>query len=75
MGDMQEKLQKLRALSEDDKTEAAMLRSRIDEQSQLIMILKNASISWNMLIREQIRVSDIKENQALSTNCVPATET
>ena len=45
MGDMQEKLQKLRALSEDDKTEAAMLRSRIDEQSQLIMILKNASIS------------------------------
>lgn len=40
MKDMQESLAKLRALKEDDKTEAAMLRSRIDEQSRLIMILK-----------------------------------
>lgn len=37
---MEQTLSKLRALSEDDKTEAGMLRSRIDEQSQLIMILK-----------------------------------
>ncbi|KAL3832029.1 hypothetical protein ACJMK2_023709 [Sinanodonta woodiana] len=37
---MHESLKKLRSLSEDDKTENAMLRSRIDEQSQLIMILK-----------------------------------
>ena len=44
MGDIQENLRKLRALSEDDKSEAAMLRSRIDEQSQLIMILKQVSI-------------------------------
>ncbi|ESO96271.1 hypothetical protein LOTGIDRAFT_202210 [Lottia gigantea] len=40
VSDMQSNLAKLRALSEDDKTEAAMLRSRIDEQGQLIMILK-----------------------------------
>ncbi|XP_050419232.1 coiled-coil domain-containing protein 89 [Patella vulgata] len=40
VNDMQSNLAKLRALSEDDKTEAAMLRSRIDEQGQLIMVLK-----------------------------------
>ena len=40
---MKANLEKLRSLSEDDKTEAAMLRSRIDEQSQLIMILKRVS--------------------------------
>lgn len=33
-------LSKLKGLTKDDKTENAMLRSRIDEQSQLIMILK-----------------------------------
>ena len=40
MSDMQNNLQKLKGLSAEDKTEKAMLRSRIDEQSQLIMILK-----------------------------------
>ncbi|XP_076467232.1 coiled-coil domain-containing protein 89-like [Babylonia areolata] len=40
MQEMQDSLAKLRGLKEDDKTEAAMLRSRIDEQSKLIMILK-----------------------------------
>ncbi len=40
MSDMQANLAKLRSLSEDDKTENAMLRSRIDQQSELIMILK-----------------------------------
>ena len=43
MSSMKANLEKLRSLSEDDKTEAAMLRSRIDEQSQLIMILKRVS--------------------------------
>ena len=43
MTDMQENLAKLKNLSEDDKTEHAMLRSRINEQSQLIMILKQRS--------------------------------
>ena len=43
MSDMQNKLAKLKALSKDDKTENALLRSRIDEQSQLIMILKQRS--------------------------------
>ncbi|XP_064647873.1 coiled-coil domain-containing protein 89-like [Lineus longissimus] len=41
LNQMQTNLEKLRNLSHDDKTENAMLRSRIDEQSQLIMILKN----------------------------------
>ena len=40
MSDMQRNLSKLKSLSEDDKSENGMLRSRIDEQSQLIMILK-----------------------------------
>ncbi|XP_022306784.1 coiled-coil domain-containing protein 89-like isoform X2 [Crassostrea virginica] len=38
--DMKSNLDKLKNLSEDDKKENAMLRSRIDEQCQLIMILK-----------------------------------
>ena len=37
---MQQNLDKLKNLSHDDKTETAMLRSRIDEQGQLICILK-----------------------------------
>jgi len=40
MGQMQENIQKLRALSEDDRNENAKLNSRIDEQCQLIMVLK-----------------------------------
>ncbi|CAL1528454.1 unnamed protein product [Lymnaea stagnalis] len=40
MDEMQENLGKLKALSEDDKLENSKLRSRIDEQCQLIMILK-----------------------------------
>ena len=40
MSDMQTALLKLKNLSTDDKSENAVLRSRIDEQSQLIMILK-----------------------------------
>ncbi|XP_062614701.1 coiled-coil domain-containing protein 89-like isoform X1 [Saccostrea cucullata] len=40
MEEMKGNLDKLKNLSEDDKKENAMLRSRIDEQSQLIMILK-----------------------------------
>ncbi|XP_064420117.1 coiled-coil domain-containing protein 89 [Latimeria chalumnae] len=40
ISDVQATLEKLKGLSQDDKTENAMLRSRIDEQSQLICILK-----------------------------------
>lgn len=40
MSTIQENLAKLKGLKDDDKTETALLRSRIDEQSQLIMILK-----------------------------------
>ncbi|CAH1789596.1 unnamed protein product [Owenia fusiformis] len=37
---MEGNLSKLRSLSKEDKSEMGLLRSRIDEQSQLIMILK-----------------------------------
>ncbi|XP_071506896.1 coiled-coil domain-containing protein 89-like [Diadema antillarum] len=40
---MHANLDKLKRLSNDDKTEAAMLRARIDEQAQLICILKQRS--------------------------------
>ncbi|KAI8793179.1 coiled-coil domain-containing protein 89-like isoform X1 [Biomphalaria glabrata] len=40
MEDMQKNLMKLKQLTEDDKMENTKLRSRIDEQCQLIMILK-----------------------------------
>ncbi|KAL4656627.1 coiled-coil domain-containing protein 89 [Arapaima gigas] len=40
MDDVHVALEKLRSLSEEDKSEAAALRSRIDEQSSLICILK-----------------------------------
>ena len=43
MEDMQTNLAKLRNLAADDKSENALLRSRIDEQSELIMILKQRS--------------------------------
>ncbi|XP_074659199.1 coiled-coil domain-containing protein 89-like [Tubulanus polymorphus] len=43
VNEMQANLEKLRNLASDDKTENAMLRGRIDEQSELIMILKNRS--------------------------------
>ncbi|XP_078545132.1 coiled-coil domain-containing protein 89 [Lissotriton helveticus] len=40
MGDLKDAMQKLHSFTLDDKTENAMLRSRIDEQSQLICALK-----------------------------------
>lgn len=40
---MKANLSRLRGLAENEKTENAMLQSRLDEQSQLIMILKQRS--------------------------------
>lgn len=40
MEDVHQALEKLRSLSQDERTEAEVLRSRIDEQSSLICILK-----------------------------------
>lgn len=63
---MQENLAKLKALKEDDKTEAAMLRSRIDEQSRLIMILKQRAdeeiIRAQTLDRINKELTDFREN-------------
>ena len=56
---------KLRSLSEDDKTQNALLRSRIDEQSQLIMILKQksdtSSNTINTLERMNKELEDFRE--------------
>ncbi|XP_005090482.1 coiled-coil domain-containing protein 89 [Aplysia californica] len=57
MDEMQENLSKLRALSEDDKTENAKLRSRIDEQCQLIMILKKKADEGTMKIQTLERIN------------------
>lgn len=66
MTDMQTNLAKLRALSEDDKTENAMLRSRINDQSQLIMILKQradeATLSLNTLEKTNRELVEFREN-------------
>ncbi|MBN3300233.1 CCD89 protein, partial [Amia calva] len=51
MDDVHSALEKLRGLSQDDKTENALLRSRIDEQSNLICILKQRADE--MLLRCQ----------------------
>ncbi|XP_070566054.1 coiled-coil domain-containing protein 89-like [Ptychodera flava] len=60
--DMLESLDKLRALSKDDKTESAMLRSRIDEQSQLICILKQRSDEYVQKAQTLDRVNKELEN-------------
>ncbi|ELT92309.1 hypothetical protein CAPTEDRAFT_136474 [Capitella teleta] len=63
---METNLSKLRALSEDDKTENAMLRSRITDQSQLIMILKQradeATISLKSLEKVNKELENFREN-------------
>lgn len=51
-------LSKLKGLGKDDKTENAMLRSRIDEQSQLIMILKNRADEAFTRIQTLERIND-----------------
>ncbi|XP_067936564.1 coiled-coil domain-containing protein 89-like [Watersipora subatra] len=61
-----EELAKLRGLAADDKTQNAMLRSRIDEQSELIMILKTQSdeTATKLKTSERIRESleDFRKN-------------
>ncbi|XP_017546960.1 coiled-coil domain-containing protein 89 [Pygocentrus nattereri] len=51
MDDVHQALDKLRGLSQEERTEAEMLRSRIDEQSSLICILKQRADE--MLLRCQ----------------------
>jgi len=66
---MKTNLAKLRGLSEDEKTENALLRSRIDEQSQLIMILKRrsdeATTTAKTLERVNSELIEFRENAVL----------
>ncbi|RUS86764.1 hypothetical protein EGW08_005487 [Elysia chlorotica] len=65
MEDMQTNLGKLKALSEDDKLENVKLRSRIDEQCQLIMVLKkkadDGTIKIQTLDRMNKELSDFRD--------------
>lgn len=56
---MIEELAKLKGLNHHDKTENAMLRSRIEEQCQLIMVLKNRAdeVALQLKTSERIRQS------------------
>lgn len=58
MEDMQNNLKKLKALSEDDKSVNALLKSRIDEQSQLIMILKQRADDAGTKLRTLERINE-----------------
>ena len=57
MGEMQDNLEKLKALSADDKHENDKLRSRIDEQCQLIMILKKKADEGTVKIQTLDRIN------------------
>ncbi|XP_078408462.1 coiled-coil domain-containing protein 89 isoform X1 [Cetorhinus maximus] len=56
-------LEKLRGLSQDDKTEKALLRSRIDEQSQLICILKRRADEFLLRCQTLETINTELENQ------------
>ncbi|XP_072435643.1 coiled-coil domain-containing protein 89 [Chiloscyllium punctatum] len=56
-------LEKLRGLSQDDKTENALLRSRIDEQSQLICILKRRADEFLLRCQALETINTELENQ------------
>lgn len=58
MSDMQANLAKLKALTTDDKTENAMLRSRVDEQCQLIMSLKQRADDTGGRIQTLERINE-----------------
>ncbi|XP_002741590.1 coiled-coil domain-containing protein 89-like [Saccoglossus kowalevskii] len=64
--EMVDSLEKLRNLSKDDKTENAMLRSRIDEQSQLICVLKQRADEYvqkaQTLERVNKELEDYRDN-------------
>ncbi|KAK3749915.1 hypothetical protein QZH41_017366, partial [Actinostola sp. cb2023] len=68
--DMKINLEKLRALSKDDLTENAMLRSRIDQQVELICILKRRaddSLKKSLKLDEDNEELRHMRNEALTT--------
>lgn len=56
-------LEKLRGLSKEDKTEGALLRSRIDEQSQLICVLKQRADDFIRRCQTLESINEEVENQ------------
>ncbi|XP_072329579.1 coiled-coil domain-containing protein 89-like isoform X2 [Scyliorhinus torazame] len=63
IGAVQITLEKLRGLSQDEKTENALLRSRIDEQSQLICILKQRADEFLLRCQTLETINTELENQ------------
>uniref|UniRef100_A0A4W3HRW4 Zgc:172182 n=1 Tax=Callorhinchus milii TaxID=7868 RepID=A0A4W3HRW4_CALMI len=68
MDEIQATLEKLRGLSQDDKTEHAMLRSRIDEQSHLICILKKRSDEFLLRCQALEQINTELENYQENLN-------
>ena len=58
MVDMKNNLARLRGLAENEKTENAMLQSRLDEQSQLIMILKQSADEKGTRLKTLERINE-----------------
>ena len=55
---MKNNLVRLRGLAENEKTENAMLQSRLDEQSQLIMILKQSTDEKGTRLKTLERINE-----------------
>ncbi|XP_033900916.2 coiled-coil domain-containing protein 89-like [Acipenser ruthenus] len=67
--EVQHALDKLRALSQDDQTENTLLRSRIDEQSQLICILKQRADEMVLRCQALDRINAELENMRDDVLC------
>ncbi|XP_041119973.1 coiled-coil domain-containing protein 89 [Polyodon spathula] len=67
--EVQHALDKLRTLSQDDETENALLRSRIDEQSQLIGILKQRADEMVLRCQALDRINTELENMNEDVQC------
>ncbi|MGH0138552.1 UNVERIFIED_CONTAM: hypothetical protein FKN15_038818 [Acipenser sinensis] len=67
--EVQHALDKLRALSQDDQTENTLLRSRIDEQSQLICILKQRADEMVLRCQALDRINAELENMREDVLC------
>ncbi|XP_026768847.2 coiled-coil domain-containing protein 89 [Pangasianodon hypophthalmus] len=66
MDDVHQALEKLRGLSQEERTEAGMLRSRIDEQSSLICLLKQRADEMLLRCQALERVNTELQNLRVS---------
>ncbi|XP_058888260.1 coiled-coil domain-containing protein 89-like isoform X2 [Acipenser ruthenus] len=72
--EVQHALDKLRALSQDNQTENALLRSRIDEQAHLICILKQRADEMVLRCQALEKLNTELENMSEDVQCELKTE-